>query len=50
MLVGDGQRVCQADGTWSGMEPSCTGMQVTKLEILCNIYILILFINRGRMC
>ena len=25
-LVGDGQRICQADGKWSGVEPECQGI------------------------
>ena len=31
-LVGDSTRTCQADGIWSGSDPTCLGMLLLELE------------------
>ena len=35
-LLGDSTRTCQADGVWSGSGPTCQGMLLLVLRVLCS--------------
>lgn len=32
LMVGSSRRVCEADGSWSGIQPSCIGQPLFTLE------------------
>lgn len=33
MLVGSSRRTCQADGMWSGVQPTCIGKVLTQPKV-----------------
>ena len=41
ILIGSSRRFCQADGTWSGIQPTCIGINYHYLCFFCWEYFLI---------
>ena len=37
--LGNLERTCGTDGTWSGSEPVCTGETIKRVKTICHMYV-----------